>query len=401
MLYQLLVACVVSSLIWGVIGVSNPDEFLSTPELIVKYGYPVEIHTVTTADGYILTMHRIPYSPKSPAAPNKPVAFLQHGLFCSSTDWIVLGPERSLGYLLADAGYDVWLGNARGNTYSKNHTTLSVSDYKFWDFSWHQMGIYDLPAAFDYVLELTGQEKLSYAGHSMGTTMFYVCMSMKPEYNDRIQIMASLAPIAYMAHTTNALAKFGSYLPGSQVGLQFLEILGLGELLPTNSLMQFLSDSACSEGSITQGICSSIVFLLCGYDPSQVNTTVLPVLLSHTPAGVSTKTILHYAQEIGSISHNFKQYDYYVLNPIVYGSVTPPSYKVANITAPIYLMYGDNDPFGDPTDVFKLFGSLPNVKGIYRVALDSFNHIDFLWANDIKPLVNDEVIRVFQEYQSS
>jgi lysosomal acid lipase/cholesteryl ester hydrolase len=52
---------------------------------------------VTTEDGYILTMHRIPYSPKSPAAPNKSVVFLQHGLLGSSADWIILGPKKSLG----------------------------------------------------------------------------------------------------------------------------------------------------------------------------------------------------------------------------------------------------------------------------------------------------------------
>jgi len=35
-------------------------------------------------------------------------------------------------------------------------------------FSWHEMGVYDLPANFDYILGTTGAEDLYYVGHSMG-----------------------------------------------------------------------------------------------------------------------------------------------------------------------------------------------------------------------------------------
>lgn len=66
-------------------------------ELLERWDYPVEAWQVETADGHILMMHRIP-------APGQHGVLLLHGLFCSSAEWLLAGPDRSLGKLLATAG---------------------------------------------------------------------------------------------------------------------------------------------------------------------------------------------------------------------------------------------------------------------------------------------------------
>ena len=83
----------------------------------------------------------------------------------------------SIGLLLAAAGWDVWLGNFRGNVYSRNHTVLEPDSKEFWLFSWDEMGQYDLPAMITYVVQATGRRKVVYIGHSMGTTAFWVMMN--------------------------------------------------------------------------------------------------------------------------------------------------------------------------------------------------------------------------------
>jgi pimeloyl-ACP methyl ester carboxylesterase len=72
-------------------------------------------------------------------------------------------------------------------------------------YSWHEMGIYDVPATIDLILNVTGTEKLYYVGHSMGTTQFFVTMSELPDYNDKIYTAFLMAPSAYLSHSMNTL----------------------------------------------------------------------------------------------------------------------------------------------------------------------------------------------------
>jgi pimeloyl-ACP methyl ester carboxylesterase len=53
------------------------------------------------------------------------------------------------------------------------------------------------------ILNVTGNQKMFYAGHSMGTTQYFIAMSQRPELNSQIETAFLLAPIAYMFHATN------------------------------------------------------------------------------------------------------------------------------------------------------------------------------------------------------
>lgn len=228
-------------------------------------------HDVQTSDGYILKLFRITNNPKRNCPfSGKPVVFLQHGLLSSSDCWILNGPNDALAYLLADRCYDVWMGNFRGNTYSKKHAKISPLLPSFWDFSWNEIGLYDLPAMIDYTLYITGQEKLHYVGHSQGTTTFMVMLSQIPRYNDKILSSYMLAPVGYMNHMESPLAKAVAPLLGYPNLLNEF-IIGNTEFMPSNKLLSLLGAEACADKSIFQPICGNILFLIAGWDSQHLN----------------------------------------------------------------------------------------------------------------------------------
>lgn len=75
---------------------------------------------------------------------------VQHGLGGNSIDeW--LGNSHSEAPRLVDLGYEVWLTNVRGNMYGNHHIKDELVDgwtslAERWDFSWAEMGLYDIPA---------------------------------------------------------------------------------------------------------------------------------------------------------------------------------------------------------------------------------------------------------------
>jgi pimeloyl-ACP methyl ester carboxylesterase len=121
-------------------------------------------HEVHTDDGYILNMFRIlPEGVKSGTrgfkAEGEPV-LLMHGMGNRGDQWLnydLEADKTSLPIMLVKEGYDVWIGNQRGTWVSNEHETLDwVSDEgKYWEFSFPEMGRYDLPAMISTISEET------------------------------------------------------------------------------------------------------------------------------------------------------------------------------------------------------------------------------------------------------
>ncbi|KAM0735585.1 Lipase 3 [Formica fusca] len=383
---------------------SGPEDAqLTTMELIKKYGYNGEQHTVTTSDGYILELHRITgRANSSDSQKQKPVAFVMHGILASSSIWVFAKPEKSLGFILSDKGYDVWLGNARGTLYSREHSNSSIKKKNYWNFSWHEIGIYDLPAMIDYILETTGQEKLFYLGHSQGTTSFFVMATELPEYQDKIKAMFAMAPIAYCGRMKSPfmqlLAQFSNTID------IMWSLIGIHEFNPSNDFTKKIQQIMCAEKALSQPICSNMMFLIAGFNPDQLDMSLLPVILGHVPAGASTKQLIHYGQLIQSgllISPGkFKQFDNGLLqNKKLYNSRTPPIYDVKKIKVPVSLFYSKNDWLANVKDVKKLYSELGNPYSLFLVQDKKFNHLDYMWAIDAKPLVYDPIISLMEEFK--
>ncbi|KAH8333106.1 hypothetical protein KR074_005712 [Drosophila pseudoananassae] len=378
------------------------------PDLIKRYDYPAETHKILAKDGFVLTAHRIPKSGGQPV-------LMVHGLFDSSVAYVILGPKKSLAYLLNDLGYDVWLLNTRGNRYSRKHKRFHRYQPQFWDFSFHELGIYDIPAAIDYILARSkGYQQVHYVGHSQGTTSFFVMGSERPSYMKKVKLMTALAPVAYFDFIENPIAlTFAKYVPTLAVSnkkfkkieqlifkaLQLLaKTFGIHEFPPENEVWRRLIYQLCSFAF--RNTCTYFLFEIMGVDYQQYNSSLTPLFLGHTPAGSSTKSVEHYAQQIHS--GGFYKFNYHNVweNRRRHGSDLPTQYNVVSIDCKIALYYGKNDRFTSVKDVQRLRDALPNVVHENLLKSERYNHINFIYGNDVKTVLYDEVIEVMRKVDS-
>lgn len=312
-------------------------------------------------------MHRIPYGVNNGPAPNKPVIFLQHGLEACSANWVSNLPHQSAAFIFADHGYDVWMGNMRGNMYSKKHETLDPKHKDFWRFSFDHMVKHDLDAMIDTVLLHTNQTSVYYVGHSQGTLTMFSKLSRDQAFHKKIKKFFALAPVGTVKHISgllNIVAK--TFYDVVRLGST---ILGPGEFFPNSFVTKFVAKALCGN-KMGEGLCDNLMFLMTGPESNQMNTTRTPLYLTHVPAGTSVQNILHWAQMVRS--GVLKQYEFLTAKENVnhYGQAVPPEYQLKNDNAPVHLYWSEADWLADKTDIEEFL--IPTLRKEYVVVSPTY-----------------------------
>lgn len=378
--------------------VMRKEASMTVPQLITAAGYPTEKHRVRTTDGYILQMHRIPTgrrsARRSDSSKGKRAVIVIHGLLGCSGDFVIMGPERSLGYLLADAGYDVWLGNLRGNLYT-SHQNMTRNNPAFWEYSFHEHGKYDIPAMIDKILNVTGLSKIMYVGYSMGTTSFFTMMAQRPEYNEKIIAMVALAPAVYLDNVRPFTDLFIKTINVPATMRQ----RGLISVNLQQDFMNTVLGSLCNSRDPRQDLCLQIVYTVVGDDYEQNDPMMSSVIMVRMQPA-SWRQLEHFAKI--AMSSVFTSWE----NGL-YGDVKP--YDLTNVKVPVTLLYGLNDQLTEKNQIMRLAAVLNSTGMLEDVRpgcnWPKFNHLDFVFAKDVGKLLNKPLIKhinnLYERYSQS
>ncbi|KAJ1288926.1 hypothetical protein BS78_02G126100 [Paspalum vaginatum] len=357
-------------------------------QLLLPQGYPCTEHTVQTDDGFLLTLQHIPRGKTGVEDNAGPPVFLQHGLFQGGDTWFINSNEQSLGYILADNGFDVWIGNVRGTHWSKGHSSLSVHDKLFWDWSWQDLAEYDILAMLSYVHTVT-QSKILYVGHSQGTIMGLAAFTM-PEIVKMIGSAALLCPISYLDHVSSSFVLRAVAMHLDQI----VVAMGIHQLnFHSNTGVQILDYLCDDERLDCNNLLSSITGENCCFNSSRID-----YYLEYEPHPSSTKNLRHLFQMIRKGS--FAKYDYgWWGNLRRYGQLRPPPFDLSSIpeSLPMWMGYGGLDELADVTDVERTIKELrPTPEQLY---IGDYGHIDFIMSVKAKDDVYADLMRFLRAQQ--
>lgn len=160
----------------------------------------------------------------------------------------------------------------RGSKHSMHHKTLDVETKEFWNFSFHEIGYYDLPAMIDYMLKTTNQSRFFSVGFSQGSSATIVMLTTRPDYNQKVIQTHLIAPAAFLKHLTSPAIKTIS----NPVIKQLINDLGMFKNPPLMGFITAFSSNVCKEPTFS--LCQSFLFYIFGQSTGELQMNAVSVV---------------------------------------------------------------------------------------------------------------------------
>ena len=370
----------------------SSKEFLDYKTIINNYGYSFEEYELTTNDGYILNLWRIPdklNSKKKFLEKEKEVILLQHGLLDDSFTWFAL-ENNSLPFILSNNNYDVFISNIRGNLFSYKHKNKSYDSSDlynklYWNFSFTDMAESDLPTIINFIKEKTKKNKINYIGHSQGSLIFFLQYMINPDFMENS--INKFITVGTVPNVNHALSIYVKLFASTNI----LNYFPFENVFKYDYLGELLYYFCKNQTDYCWNLLSSAFEVRKTY---RVNSTnLVENLLYFEPGGTSKKNLLHWIQVFKK--KKMQKFDYgKEENLRIYNSEEPPVYNLDNLynwNIKSLLFTSDVDPFSNPIDVKETVDKIKNKHLIQIPFVENYNHIDFLWSfdavNDIYPKI--------------
>lgn len=347
-------------------------------EMCRLFDITVEDHLVRTEDDYILTLHRI--RPR-PGRFNGKVVYLHHGLLMCSDVWVCnIEKNKNLPMVLHELGFDVWMGNNRGNKYSTAHLHRLPKQTKFWDFSIDEFAFFDIPNSVQFVLDRTGVDQLVCIGFSQGSAQMFAAFSLSEELNMKVSQFIAISPAMTPRGLHNRIA---DTLAKSSPGFMYL-FFGRRIVLPTAVLWQRTLHPKLFNLFVDFG--NRFLF-----NWHALNITPRQKLASYSKlySTTSVKSIVHWFQILQSQKFQMFEESDDIINSLYrpYQIATFPT--KTNIKIPILLIYGGIDSL---VDINAMKDLLP-ARTVFDIKVENHEHLDLLWGHDVDALVIARVIK--------
>lgn len=285
-------------------------------------------------------------------------------------------------FLLANLGFDVWLGNNRGNKYSRSHLKYNPDkDKEFWQYSFHEMGLHDIPAIINHIKKETkSNRKITYIGHSQGTSQIFAGLILIPDfYRENLNGLIGLGPVTNLGNVNSTLLKI---LVDFDVDILF-EKLGMKEIFESTYVTSKLEKFLCKTIGI---LCEGLLELISDFNYKDDDLDRFITFLAHFPSGSSVQTFLHFAQNIRSKSFStFKE-------------MVPYDFSKAP-KIPISLLVGKDDRLATVADNrnLKMILEQHNLLDFYK-EYENTGHLSFFIS--MTNVFIDDVLKKVDEYSS-